>query len=119
MKGDIDGNLIADLADAIFALQDIVRLNPVVIRTEVNASSVDVNGDGKIGMAEGIYILQKAAGIRRVVAKDKSTPIYVYCRSGRRSQIAKETLKKMGYENVRNLGSIEDSAKTMKLKIIK
>jgi hypothetical protein len=24
----------------------------------------DVNGDGKIGMAEAIYILQKAAGLR-------------------------------------------------------
>jgi len=53
------------------------------------------------------------------VAQDKSKLIYVYCRSGRRSQIAKGTLEKMGYKDVRNLGSLEDAAKTMKLKIVK
>jgi phage shock protein E len=53
------------------------------------------------------------------VAKDKSMRIYVYCRSGRRSKIAKESLKKLGYKDVVNLGSLEDAAKTMKLKIVK
>lgn len=51
------------------------------------------------------------------VAKDKSKRIYVYCRSGRRSKIAKESLEKLGYRDVVNLGSVEDAAKTMKLKI--
>lgn len=37
----------------------------------------------------------------------KNTPIDVYCRSGRRSEIALQTLKKMGYQNVRNLGAYE------------
>jgi phage shock protein E len=53
------------------------------------------------------------------VAKDKSGRIYVYCRSGRRSQIAKETLEKLGYKDVKNLGSFEDAAKTLKRKIVK
>ena len=53
------------------------------------------------------------------VAKDKSKRIYVYCHSGRRSQIAKGTLEKLGYKDVKNLGSLEDAAKTMKGKIIK
>jgi phage shock protein E len=53
------------------------------------------------------------------VAKDKSARIYVYCRSGRRSQIAKETLERLGYKDVRNLGSLADAAKTMKRKIVK
>ena len=52
-------------------------------------------------------------------AKDKSKRIYVYCRSGRRSKIAKETLEKLNYKDVVNLGSLEDAAKTMKLKIVK
>jgi len=52
-------------------------------------------------------------------AKDKSKRIYVYCRSGRRSKIAKETLEKLSYKDVVNLGSLEDAAKTMKLKIVK
>lgn len=53
------------------------------------------------------------------VAKDKSRKIYVYCRSGRRSQIAKETLERLGYKNVINLGGLQDAAKTMRLDIVK
>jgi phage shock protein E len=53
------------------------------------------------------------------VSKDRSKRIYVYCRSGRRSKIAKETLDKLGYKDVVNLGSLEDAAKTMKRKIVK
>lgn len=53
------------------------------------------------------------------VAKDKSMLIYVYCRSGRRSQIAKETLEKLHYKDVVNLGSLEDAAKMLKRNIVK
>lgn len=35
--------------------------------------------------------------------KDKKTPIVVYCSLGIRSENISENLKKMGYENVRNL----------------
>ncbi|MCK9362684.1 MAG: rhodanese-like domain-containing protein [Syntrophales bacterium] len=53
------------------------------------------------------------------VAKDRSRRIYVYCRSGRRSQIAKETLEKLLYKDVVNLGPLENAAKKMKRKIVK
>lgn len=39
---------------------------------------------------------------------DKSATIFVYCRSGRRSVTASETLVKMGYTNIYNLGGIND-----------
>lgn len=40
---------------------------------------------------------------------DKSTPIFVYCRSGNRSAIASDTLVEMGYTNVHNMaGGIGD-----------
>jgi len=45
--------------------------------------------------------------ISRVVP-DKSTPVLLYCRSGRRAGIAETTLKKLGYENVINVGGIND-----------
>ena len=41
-------------------------------------------------------------------AKDKR--IYLYCRSGRRSNIALDTLKSMGYTDVINLGGLNDLA---------
>jgi len=53
------------------------------------------------------------------VVQNKSTRIYVYCRSGRRSQIAKKHLEKLGYEDVVNLGSVRDAAKALKRKIVK
>ncbi len=66
-----------------------------------------------------ILIPYKEIGERiGAVAPDKSQRIYVYCRTGHRSQIAKETLEKLGYKDVVNLGSLEDAAKTLKLKIV-
>lgn len=44
------------------------------------------------------------------VAPDKNTPLYLYCRSGRRVGIAIETLKSLGYLNMYNLGSFEEAA---------
>lgn len=47
------------------------------------------------------------------VTTDKNAPIYLYCRSGRRAGIAKETLEQMGYTNVTNAGGIEDVKKQL------
>jgi hypothetical protein len=49
------------LADVILVLQIMAGFKPAVIGI---AAPIDVNGDGKIGLPEVIYILQKAAGIR-------------------------------------------------------
>lgn len=38
--------------------------------------------------------------------QNKDTTIFVYCRSGARSAIACETLTKLGYTNVYNLGGM-------------
>jgi phage shock protein E len=43
----------------------------------------------------------------------KETPLYLYCRSGRRVQIAMEILKKQGYSNLVNLGGFEEAKKFM------
>jgi len=43
------------------------------------------------------------------VLQDKNAPYFVYCRSGNRSEVAVNMLKKMGYTNVTNmLGGIID-----------
>lgn len=39
---------------------------------------------------------------------DKDKLIFVYCRSGRRSKIAAESLAKLGYTNVKEFGGIID-----------
>ncbi|MCL2737350.1 MAG: rhodanese-like domain-containing protein [Alphaproteobacteria bacterium] len=39
---------------------------------------------------------------------DKSKPIFVYCRLGRRSQVAGEKLAGLGYKNVYDMGGVVD-----------
>ncbi|KAF2144299.1 uncharacterized protein K452DRAFT_296498 [Aplosporella prunicola CBS 121167] len=43
----------------------------------------------------------------------KSDDITLYCRSGRRSAIAMDTLKSMGFERVRDIGSLEEARETI------
>nr|WP_304335113.1 rhodanese-like domain-containing protein [Conchiformibius steedae] len=43
--------------------------------------------------------------------QDKNTEIQLYCRSGRRSGAALETLQGMGYKNLNNLGAYDDLKK--------
>jgi len=60
LKGDVDGNGKVELKDAVIALKILAGMPPgaaVMI-------GADVNNDGKIGVAEVVYILQKVAGKR-------------------------------------------------------
>lgn len=57
--GDINRDRTVDLRDAILSLQIVAGLSPEGIHL-----SADVNGDGKIGLEEVIYILQKVSKIR-------------------------------------------------------
>jgi phage shock protein E len=91
---------------------DGVKPRIIDVRTQAEWNDGHING--------AILIPYDVIGDRMgTVAKDKSQRIYVYCRSGRRSKIAKESLKKLGYKDIVNLGSLEDAAKTLKLKIVK
>ena len=50
---------------------------------------------------------------------NKTKKIYLYCRSGNRSQKATEILIDAGYVDVENLGSLEQASEALNLKIIK
>ena len=50
---------------------------------------------------------------------NKNQKIYLYCRSGNRSQKATDILIKIGYDNVENLGSLNEAANFLQMKIIK
>lgn len=61
----------------------------------------------KEGHIPGSYNLplEDISSIEQVETK-KERPIFVYCFSGRRSAKASESLKKMGYQKVKNIGGI-------------
>jgi phage shock protein E len=103
--------IISGMASSSFG-SDSVKRFIIDVRTEAEWN------DGHI---EGAILIPYdfIEGRMGTAAKDKSTRICVYCRSGRRSKIAKKTPKKLQYRDVVNLGSLEDAAKTMKLKIVK
>lgn len=53
-------------------------------------------------------VLQPYDGLETAFREpDKSRPIVVYCRSGRRSAIAAETLRRMGYSNISDFGGLD------------
>lgn len=57
---DIDNNGSVDLIDAILALQVLANLQP----SSLVPRETDVNGDGKTGLDEAIYILQWVSEVR-------------------------------------------------------
>ncbi len=63
---------------------------------------------GHVSQAVNIPYTEIATRIGEVTG-DKDAPIYVYCRSGRRSGIARETLIAEGFSNVTNLGGLQDA----------
>ena len=63
--------------------------------------------EGHLKDAVNIPVDQIGARIGSV-SPDKSAPVNLYCRSGRRSEAALQELKKMGYTNVTNHGGCQD-----------
>lgn len=63
--------------------------------------------EGHIEGAVNLPFDQIGARIHEVTA-DKNAPIHLYCRSGRRSGLALETLKAQGYTNLVNRGGYRD-----------
>ena len=88
--------------------------NPLIIdvRTEAEWNSGHIEG--------AVLIPYEQIGEKiGAVSPDKTRRIYLYCRTGRRAKIAQEALNKLGYKDVINLKTLENTAKTMKLKIVK
>lgn len=103
--------IVSGMASSSFGADGV---KPLIIDVRTEAEWNDGHIEG------AILIPYELIGERIGAAtKDKSKRIYVYCRSGRRSKIAKENLEKLQYKDVINLGPLEDAAKTMKLKIVK
>jgi len=61
IKGDTDGSGDVELTDMILTLQSMNKAAQADLDVNICA---DVNGDGKIGVEEVIYILQKLGGMR-------------------------------------------------------
>ena len=90
----------AELGAALAALQ-----SPDSVLIDVR--SAEEFAAGALPGAEQIDPEQIASRIGEL-APDKAAPIILYCQSGRRSGIAEENLRALGYSNLINAGSYED-----------
>ena len=90
---------------------------------EANAVLLDVRTpeEHKTGYLEGAVLLPLAELESKIssTVSGKNTPIYIYCRSGRRSGIAVEKLKAMGYTDLHNLGGLKDAREKLNIPISK
>ena len=67
-------------------------------------------------IAEAILIPHDRIGTQIAgIIPDKKAPIALFCRSGRRSGIALDVLRAMGYDQAENLGGITDARRKMNL----
>lgn len=64
VKGDLDADEAATLADAIIALKVLAGLTPADLRADYATSGVDIDGDDQAGFEEVLYILQHVAELR-------------------------------------------------------
>ncbi|EZH82846.1 rhodanese-like domain-containing protein [Ectopseudomonas composti] len=89
-----------DQAAAISALQQSDSLL-------IDVRSAEEFADGALPGAIRIGHEDIAAQIASV-APDKDRPLVLYCRSGRRSALAQQSLEQMGYSRVINAGAYDD-----------
>lgn len=76
----------------------------------IDVRSAEEFNSGHLQNAVNIPHDQIIEGIK-VVSSDKNAPINLYCRSGRRAEVALNELKKAGYNNVTNHGGYDDLIK--------
>ncbi|QMT31732.1 rhodanese-like domain-containing protein [Alysiella filiformis] len=76
----------------------------------IDVRTADEFKDGHLADATNIPHDQIAQRIAETGA-DKDSEIHLYCRSGNRSEQALQTLKGMGFTNVKNLGAYQDLIK--------
>ncbi len=78
-------------------------------------------GEWQAGHLEGAQLIPYTQIDQQIgsVTGDKHAKIYLYCRSGRRSALAMESLKKAGYLDLVNLGSMESAATTLGKQIVR
>lgn len=74
------------------------------VRSSVEHAIDNIDGDPLISYEE------ITKGVNELFP-DKSTEIYLYCRSGRRADVAMHELQEAGYTNVSNVGGIYDVRK--------
>lgn len=116
--------LIRTISIVILLLIGLSVLNALSAETSAQKPlliDVRTEAEWKEGHLEGAILIpydRIGEGIVKA-APDRKTRIDLYCRSGRRSGIALDSLKQLGYDNVTNQGSIKDASEKLNIPVVK
>lgn len=80
-----------------------LELNALLAKKSFPLINVHVPYEGEIEKTDAFIVYDEIEENLEKLPQDKATQVVLYCRSGRMSQIAAETLVKLGYTNVWNL----------------
>ncbi len=101
--------------EAVEAAADYIKISGTEARAIINTEEViildvrTVEEFKEIRIAGAILIPDyEIRELAELMLHDKEATILVYCRSGRRSEIASRALIEMGYQNVYDFGGIID-----------
>ncbi len=106
--------VLALLVSAVSAIENSSGTRSVIIDVRTEA-------EWAAGHLEGAVLIpyERIGNEISKVVTDKKDTVYLYCRTGRRTGIAYETLKKAGYENLINLESVENASKVLNRGVVK
>lgn len=74
----------------------------------VDVRSLEEYTDGHLVGAQHIPVEDEALWAERIQPLDRDRPTVVYCRSGRRSEVAAQLLVEAGFTQVYDLGGVQD-----------
>ncbi len=106
--------VLALLVSAVSAVENSSGPRSVII-------DVRTESEWAAGHLEGAVLIpyERIGNEISKVVTDKKDTVYLYCRTGRRTGIAYETLKKAGYENLINLETVEKASKVLNRGVVK
>ncbi|WGE81462.1 rhodanese-like domain-containing protein [Actinobacillus equuli subsp. haemolyticus] len=90
--------------------QQVVNLSVTAEKAQgvwIDVRTAEEFAAGHIEGAINIPVEQISAKIHQLIG-DKDAPIHLYCRSGRRADVALTELQKLGYRQVTNHGGYQD-----------
>jgi phage shock protein E len=112
LSAEIRGGVVTRALAALFVLA-LTTVVSTAVRGDDDVIWVDVRTPGEFaeGHVEGATNIPYTEIVERVgeVTSDKKATLYLYCRSGRRSGIARDALRRAGYENVINIGGLQEA----------
>lgn len=92
---------------ALFLTLSLLSVVALAEPVWIDVRSAGEYSEGHLSQAVNIPHDEIGEQVESVVA-DREADIHVYCGSGRRAGLAKDTLESMGYSNVTNRGGYED-----------